>query len=60
MLVICLNEPVMDMRRPPNDAYAVLGTSGTGGKHNASAETISKAYTISAEPPSNLYTFGAV
>ena len=54
MLVICLDDPVRDIRRPPKDAYAVLG------KILAYNETTFDkfAHTISAEPSSNLYTWG--
>ena len=50
MLVICLNEPVRDMRRPPNEAYAVL-------RNGQSVDTESRQrrpYTTSEVPPSNL------
>ena len=56
--VICRNDPVSDMSNPPNDAYAVLadGTVIPSGHTGLQILHVS-SYTISAAPPSNLYTY---
>lgn len=54
ILVMCRKDPVSAMRSPPNDAYAVLG--GAEDQPHADEVKTGWAHTISALPPSNLYT----
>ncbi len=54
--VICLCDPVSDIKSPPKDAYEVL-TYRFRMEYRAHRQTIT--HTISVEPPSNLYTYGS-
>ena len=56
MFVICLCEPVRDIKSPPKDAYAVLTEVEPSQALWRGGCRTNGTYTTSAEPPSNLYT----